>query len=237
MRHCRRAARESRQVPDPISVRSLRRGCTLAESFYQSVAAPYQLVMVGDPLCRPWAKVPKVEAAGVKEGDPLKGTVSIQPTAGGGAAEVDRFDLYLDGGRLAHCGKGGQLEFDTTKYPDGWHELRVVGTESGPIETQGRLILPVMFDNHGQTMKLTVPPRAVVGQKIKLNADAPSATGVTFFTNGKVLGNVNGSSANLTVDTNGLGAGPVTIRAIGWGEGGSAAVLATPVTIQIDPAR
>jgi hypothetical protein len=32
------------------------RGATLAEAFYQSVAAPYQLLIVGDPLCRPWAK-------------------------------------------------------------------------------------------------------------------------------------------------------------------------------------
>ena len=31
------------------------RGSTLAESFYQSVNGPYQLLIVGDPLCRPWA--------------------------------------------------------------------------------------------------------------------------------------------------------------------------------------
>ena len=36
------------------------RGCTLAESFYQSVYGPYQLIVVGDPLCRPWANIPDV---------------------------------------------------------------------------------------------------------------------------------------------------------------------------------
>ena len=35
------------------------RGCSLAEAFYQSVYAPYQLMIVGDPLCRPWANIPR----------------------------------------------------------------------------------------------------------------------------------------------------------------------------------
>ena len=34
------------------------RGCSLAEAFYQSVYAPYQLIVVGDPLCQPWANIP-----------------------------------------------------------------------------------------------------------------------------------------------------------------------------------
>ncbi len=41
-----------------------RRGCSLAESFYQSVAAPYQLLIVGDPLCQPWANRPSLSIDG-----------------------------------------------------------------------------------------------------------------------------------------------------------------------------
>lgn len=41
-----------------------RRGCSLAESFYQSVASPYQLLIVGDPLCQPWAKRPNLTIEG-----------------------------------------------------------------------------------------------------------------------------------------------------------------------------
>ena len=35
-------------------------GCTLAEAFYQSVLAPYQLLVVGDPLCAVagWLRLP-----------------------------------------------------------------------------------------------------------------------------------------------------------------------------------
>ncbi|MBM4148545.1 MAG: hypothetical protein FJ224_05830 [Lentisphaerae bacterium] len=45
------------KFPDPFIHVHYARGATLAEAFYQSVAAPYQLLIVGDPLCRPWARV------------------------------------------------------------------------------------------------------------------------------------------------------------------------------------
>ncbi|MEM8736139.1 MAG: hypothetical protein AAGG44_18055, partial [Planctomycetota bacterium] len=35
------------------------RGCSLVESFYQSVTGPYQLLIVGDPLCQPLSHGPK----------------------------------------------------------------------------------------------------------------------------------------------------------------------------------
>jgi hypothetical protein len=35
-------------------------GCSLAEAFYQSVEAPYQLLIVGDPLARPYARFAEV---------------------------------------------------------------------------------------------------------------------------------------------------------------------------------
>jgi len=35
-------------------------GCSLAEAFYQSVLRPYQLIVVGDPLARPFARFAKV---------------------------------------------------------------------------------------------------------------------------------------------------------------------------------
>jgi len=36
-------------------------GCTLAEAFAQSVYGPYQLLIVGDPLCRPWSQKVSLE--------------------------------------------------------------------------------------------------------------------------------------------------------------------------------
>jgi len=31
-------------------------GCSLAEAYYQSISGPYQLLILGDPLCKPWGR-------------------------------------------------------------------------------------------------------------------------------------------------------------------------------------
>ncbi|QDV76354.1 hypothetical protein [Botrimarina mediterranea] len=55
------------KFPSPMLPIHYRRGCSLAEAFYQSVAAPYQLLILGDPLCQPWAKRPTLEVEGWPE--------------------------------------------------------------------------------------------------------------------------------------------------------------------------
>ncbi|HJS09063.1 MAG TPA: hypothetical protein VJ809_15445, partial [Pirellulales bacterium] len=67
------------KFPHPFIQVHYARGCTLAEAFYQSVAAPFQLVIVGDPLCRPWAKIPKVDVAGIAADGTISGKVSLKP--------------------------------------------------------------------------------------------------------------------------------------------------------------
>lgn len=52
------------KFPLPSMHLHYRRGCSLAEAFYQSVASPYQLLIVGDPLCQPWAQRPELSVEG-----------------------------------------------------------------------------------------------------------------------------------------------------------------------------
>ncbi len=196
------------------------RGCTLAEAFYQAVYAPYQLIVVGDPLCRPWANIPDVKVDGAKAGDVLKGKISLRPSATlphGGTA--DRFELFVDGKRAAACSQGDTLDLDTAAYCDGAHELRVVGIENSAIESQGREILPVQFNNFGKTIQFEVTPKHVVpaGEPIKLTASAPGAIGVAFYRNRQLVAKFAGESGEASVDSKLLGEGPVTIQAIGWG--------------------
>jgi hypothetical protein len=227
---------DPRKFPNPFLFVHYARGCNLIEAHYQAVAAPYQLVIVGDALCQPWAKIPTVQVDGAAAGGTLSGRVTLTPSASGGASEVDRFELYLDGERIATCARGGQLALDTSSRSDGAHELRVVGVGSGPIETQGRVVLPVSFNNHGRKMTFTsTTDRVRLGQKIRLQAEAPGALTIYFYNNGRVLGQVNGDKGELAVNSAVLGAGPVVLRAIALGKGGANThVLATPLEVTIN---
>jgi uncharacterized protein (TIGR03790 family) len=46
------------KFPSPFIHVHYAQGACLAEAFYQSVSGPYQLLIVGDPLCRPWKPKP-----------------------------------------------------------------------------------------------------------------------------------------------------------------------------------
>ncbi|MCR9116677.1 MAG: TIGR03790 family protein [bacterium] len=122
------------------------RGCSLAESFYQSVHCPYQLLIVGDPLCQPWAKPPQFGVEGIANNQTIANTIDIQPTTSD-ARLINRFDLFIDGVRTKMCKPTEAFSLDTKSLADGDHEIRIVAIGSSPIECQSRLILTVKVAN------------------------------------------------------------------------------------------
>lgn len=227
------------KFPYPLIQVHYARGCTLAEAFYQSVYAPYQLLIVGDPLCRPWANIPKVTVQGVESGGTLTGKATLRPSAQlAERGTVDRFYLFVDGLLATVCSPDESLQFDTTRYSDGYHELRVVGVESSSIESQGRQIIPVHFNNYGKKMQFDASPHAVrPGRALKLTASAPGAIGVAFYHNkDHLIAKFKGASGETMIDPTLLGDGPVTLQAIGWGQGTDVAnqVVADPVQLTIE---
>ena len=86
------------KFPSPMIHVHYARGCDVAEAFYQSVSGPYQLLIVGDPLCRPWAEIPRVSVAGVEPGAEVRGDLTLKPAATlANDATVDHFELFIDG--------------------------------------------------------------------------------------------------------------------------------------------
>ncbi|MCA9264837.1 MAG: hypothetical protein KDA60_13350, partial [Planctomycetales bacterium] len=138
------------KFPDPALYVHYARGCSLAESFYQSVSTPFQLLIVGDPLCQPWAIAPWLEVLDLAPGQSVQGEVSLSPQVRGDVA-VEHFELFIDGRRLAEQPPGTPFVFDSTQLADGYHELRVVAVSASSVESQGRLILPIQTQNHGRS--------------------------------------------------------------------------------------
>lgn len=238
------------KFPSPMLQVHYARGCTLAEAFYQSVHGPYQLLIVGDPLCRPWATIPKVTVAGVKPGDVVCGRLELKPnivlakTASGTSSPaeaprdaVDHFELFIDGVRRTECKPGETLQFNTVDFADGYHELRVVAIGPPPIESQGRQIIPVRLANHDRkpiTVRLTNPsPRA--NKPIVLAVSSPDSVGVVVFCAGQAVGRVASQEGEVTIPANTTGTGPVRINAVGLGPGGPQTnVLAEPLDFTVE---
>ena len=138
------------------------RGCTLAEAFYQSVFAPYQLIIVGDPLCRPWANIPQVKISGVKPDHNVKGTLTFRQQPPSQRTGNRSFRVVRQRFASGNVQAGGVLTLDTTLLPDGYQELRVVAVEAGLIQSQGREILPIITDNYGRKIEAKLISQDVI---------------------------------------------------------------------------
>ena len=214
------------------------RGCSLAEAFYQSILAPFQLLVVGDPLCRPWARTAQINVEGAGNGEQLKGQLRLKPTARElkGAAPLDRWELFADGHLADRSSAGGSLSLDTTRLGDGYHELVVVGIESGPIETQSRLRIPVTVNNRGRSVDFRASADKSVrwSQPLTLSAGAAGCDRIVFTHNGRVLRSAAGPKASFSLEPRTLGSGIVRLEATAiWQKDPAGRATSPPIELMI----
>lgn len=216
------------------------RGCSLAEAFYQAINGPYQMLIVGDPLCRPWADPPRVSVAGVEVGAKVQGVLQLTPSATVPAgAKVARYELYSDGKLYDDCeaGDGAALTIDTRSLAEGYHELRVMAVSGEPIETRGGVLLPVTVANReGEVTIERVDNRPVRwGEPLRLRAKSPGAIAIVLAQGSRSLAQGRGEVAEFTFDPKILGLGPVTLQAAAIAPAGQSNRVSSPLEFEILP--
>lgn len=194
-------------------------GCSLAEAFYQSVNGPHQLLILGDPLCRPWAKIPTVALRGLEADQPMRGELVMQPQVLAAQGQAIReLRVFLDGLEWGHVPPKQAIKLVTTNFSDGFHELRIVAIEQSLIESQGRQIIPLWFAQGEQLPEASLQPQQDKydwGQPIVVRASLDGATQLEIYHNRRQLGVSPGEKAEFRVDPQELGSGPVTLDVVG----------------------
>jgi hypothetical protein len=208
------------------------KGCSLAESFYQSVFGPYQLLIVGDPLCQPWARIPKVTLETRKQSGVLTLTPQVVDTK-----SVGHFDLFIDGRKVQTHSDRKEFKIDKTKLADGHHEARVVAVRGNTIETQGRNTLSFEVDNNGKRVSLsTTSEKAVpLDKTIRFSMAAEGATSIELLQNSRRIGVIDGASGTVNIPASKLGQGDVSVFAVAKIDGKS--VRSAPVKMTISPPK
>jgi uncharacterized protein (TIGR03790 family) len=209
-------------------------GCTLAESFYQSVSGPYQLLIVGDPLCKPWGKIPDL-SLGIENQAKLKGSITLKPQCKTENFPVAKFDLYIDGLWHDKADPKKEISLDTTKLADGYHELRLVAQASDPIESQGERIVPVTVDNQGHRVVIK-PTQTQPNQPTLVAAAMAGAKRLILTQNGREIASAEGEVKAFPLDPAKTGTGPVILQAIGIidANGTETRIPSEPVRIEVN---
>ena len=190
-------------------------GASLAEAFYQSVASPYQLLVVGDPLARPYARFARVKLLSPDPDIPWSGVVTLRPAVEAAAGRpVGQLELWVDGQLTAYAGPDKTIRWDTRNLDDGYHEIRLVAQESGPIETRSYGRIGIMIANSDHRMEVNPPEERIYhGEIITISGLAMSGIETTIWQGNRKLATspIKDGRWEARIASQQLGVGTVTL--------------------------
>jgi len=191
-------------------------GLSLGEAYFRSAEyLPFQGLLYGDPLTRPFAYLPTVDVSDAPAG-PVSGVITLTPTATTAhpTAQIEAFRLLVDGVTRGLAAPAEQFTLDTETLSDGWHDLRVLVYDDTTQRFTGRWIGSLTTNNRGRTATLSFPEAAGnLSTKHDFSIDVGGA-GVLeerLIHNGRVVAIDENVPPGSVVHGLMLGAGPVRV--------------------------
>jgi tetratricopeptide (TPR) repeat protein len=213
-------------------------GSSLAEAFYQSIEVPYQLVVVGDPLARPFAHFARMRMAEPDANKPWSGRVLLRPNIKPAKGRLIKgVELWVDGRLVDEAEPGNGFLWDTATVEDGSHDVRIVAVDDSVIETRSYLRLDVFVANTGHRIDvndLDLP--VTLGDDVVLSGSAENARQIRVQQGARSLATAKVIDrhwqARVPSSTLGLGETILFVRAT-FTDG--SACRSRPVTVRVQP--
>jgi hypothetical protein len=210
------------------------RGFTLAESFYLSVQSPYQLLILGDPLCQPWAFPPRFEVAfeANRELD-RSAPLLMRPID-----SISRFLTVVDGVEQSSTSPGIRDFLRINELEEGHHSVTVIAVDKTTAGVKHVKRYPFVVNRLFKSIELSVegkqdPGCCPIDGQSKVKISCEDAKEIQLFHNSRQLGTIEGSDGTIEVDGETLGLGDVELIAKGVGDGWS--IRSQPLKIKVTP--
>lgn len=147
------------KFPTPYLFAYYAAGLTLVESFYLSVESPYQLLIVGDPLCRPYgteqAASFEIRTAACDE-QGLNLRLSYPEGLDVADQSILRLEVYLDGLHVFSAKPSEDIHANQLKLGPSWHTIDVVAISNHPLHVPARRTATLIVGSEDQFPKLSL---------------------------------------------------------------------------------
>ncbi|MEN8255563.1 MAG: hypothetical protein ABFR33_08845 [Verrucomicrobiota bacterium] len=191
-------------------------GCTMLESFYQSIACPLQSLLLGDPLAKPYAPPVTVKILGSERPGSFFTYAAQVSSLFNNALYI--YSFMLDGKEIQAPSEEGSFYLRTANLSDGYHELRAVVRVQHFVQFNAHADKPIFINRMGRSLSI-LPSVEKIGEhnhgiKVKVEGEEqPEKLRLVCGT--QVLDEKSFTpDAELVLDELVTGEGPNRIRAI-----------------------
>ena len=209
------------------------RGTTLAESYYQSVTGPFQLLLVGDPLCCPFGKFPEFKITGLKDKDTVTKDFVLKFEPQAGSPSIKHFELFYDDIFLSRV-TSNKIKIAIDDISAGYHEIRIVGVSDAPIVRKRSQKLGFTVNKGDVSLNLNIEnPECILGQSLRAKVVSSAGGPVVIQQNRRTIASVQ-SGEYFEIPTSELGIGNTTLQAVEM-LSQNQALKSKPVTVSLSP--
>ena len=130
-------------------------GCSAMESFYQSIASPVQILLLGDPLSQIAGLPVEIKTIGLSKEISSSVDSAFVAEAKFPVPVKVLYSALLDGKLLKEADSISLIELPFEEIGDGWHEIRIIAQALSPVTPGGFKDFPVVINKKGRSLAIT----------------------------------------------------------------------------------
>lgn len=249
------------KFPTPMLYLHYAQGLSLAEAFYQSITGPYQLLIVGDPLCQPFSIAPNqpidTSLRSIKPGGSIQFTpdltapsysdwLNMQQPLAKRATQIraTKVAIQIDGLSMRAADVQQNVNVKLGQLPSGYHEIQVILISDDPLKQRSMQVIPVWVGDTdlislsvANSKEKAEPKISLAKGKFQVAVKAPegcSEVSIHHHHEQIATSKPDGTEVQIELDPRQLGMGPVRLQARAiLADGGSVASM--PLWIDVSP--
>lgn len=224
------------KFPHPLTYSHYANGLTSAESFYGSILSPYQMLIVGDPLCQPFATPPRFRVEGLKPSEHITAEKTLRFVTSEDEFTVDPVRLLwlIDGKTKADAAYTPTIPMRLDQNEKGAHEWRIIAKGPKPLEHYYEQSGWITVGERSTHLRLKGPATWSIqdgaGLRVKVE-NFPPGRKIAIRHEWEVISRQDSERTLFVVDPDKLGYGPVRLQAVVLDEKGDVEYGSEPITV------
>lgn len=198
-------------------------GCSAMESFYQSIASPVQVLLLGDPLSQIAALPVEIKTVGLSKEISSSLDSAFVAEAKFPVRAQALYSALLDGKQIKEATGLSLIELPFKEMGDGWHEVRLIAQIMASVAAGGFKDFPVIINKKGRSVSIAGMADGAPHQIVVNAAPGGKEKPKEFYLlwNGRELDRKPYTAgAGFSVDERTIGEGPHRIQAVAVYEDG-----------------